>query len=189
MTRLAAFNVNSCMVVAVLATIFVMQSTDAFRQMSVSKASTRLAKYARLNMAGDGDKKENSLMDILSGKYSKQAWQEIIWISIRIWRTRLSTSLLNLFALIFQCEEFCCIDFLRTFSEGDSFWLVSPMFCTTSTVYTHVISSILPSNSMQFYRYNMTILKWMILDWTISSVILYIIGVVWQYSTEQLQWV
>jgi hypothetical protein len=78
MTRLAAFNVHSCMVVAVFATIFVMQSTDAFRQMSVSKTSTRLAKYSRLNMAGDGDRKENSMMDILSGESSKQAGQEII---------------------------------------------------------------------------------------------------------------
>jgi hypothetical protein len=76
MTRLAAFNVHSCMVVAVFATIFVMQSADGFRQLSVSKTSTRHEKYVLLNMAGDSDKKENSMMDILSGIYSKQARQE-----------------------------------------------------------------------------------------------------------------
>lgn len=71
MTRLAAFNAHSCMVVAVFATIFVMQSTDAFRQTSVSKTGTRLAKHVRLNMADSG-KQENSMMDILSGINSKQ---------------------------------------------------------------------------------------------------------------------
>lgn len=74
MARFAAFNVRSCMVVAVLATIFVMQSTDAFRQMSTSKKSTR---FANLNMAADG--KENSMMDILSGTYPKPIGQEMIW--------------------------------------------------------------------------------------------------------------
>ena len=73
MARFAAFNVRSCMVVAVLATIFVMQSTDAFRQMSTSKKSTR---FANLNMAADG--KENSMMDILSGTYPKPIGQEMI---------------------------------------------------------------------------------------------------------------
>jgi hypothetical protein len=61
------------MVVAVLATIFVMQSTDAFRQMSISKKSTR---FANLKMAADG--KENSMMDILSGIYPKLVGQEMI---------------------------------------------------------------------------------------------------------------
>lgn len=73
MARLVSFNVYSCVVVAVFATIFVIQSTEAFRQVaSVSKTSTKLTKLVFLNMAGDGDQKENSFMDILSGMYSKQ---------------------------------------------------------------------------------------------------------------------
>jgi hypothetical protein len=50
-----------------------MQSTDAFRQMSISKKSTR---FANLKMAADG--KENSMMDILSGIYPKLVGQEMI---------------------------------------------------------------------------------------------------------------